>query len=259
MNKETVTNDETLGADAEVTELEESELVSEENPETGKVYTQAEIDAMLDKKAAEVKKATERKLQRRFEREQAQKQPEAQPLEKPKADDYKTAGEYIEAKVKYEMAQAEAERELRQSELTAKQYAEEVNDKLAEHLDAAEDLPGFDRKEFQEMAGEVAITRAFEEALADLPNAPKVLEYLLLNPKEFYKFDGVSAVKQVRMLGEIAAGLKQTKRTATDQAPRVGGGSAPTKSLETMTSYEFMQESAKNGEQWAIRQLARRA
>ncbi len=259
MSNETVTNDETLGADAEVIETDESGLVEEENPDTGKVYTQAEMDALLDKKAAEVKKATERKLQRRFEREQAQKQPEAQPLEKPKADNYKTAGEYIEAKVKFEMAEAEAERQLMQREMTSKQYEDEVNDKLAEHLDAAEDLPGFDRKEFHELAGGVAITRAFEEALADLPNAPKVLEYLLLNPKEFYKFDGVNAVRQVRMLGEIAAGLKQKKRTATDQAPRVGGGAAPTKSLESMTSYEFLQESAKNGEQWAIRQLARRA
>lgn len=264
MEDMSVTNDDTLGAEnaeeSQVTEPEESGLEGEENPDTGKVYTQAEIDALLDKKAAEVKKATERKLKRQFERERpaeqsAQQAPQA---EKPKADDYKTAGEYIEAKVKFEMAQAEAERQLRQSEITARAYEIEVNEKLADHLDDADDLPGFDRDKFQEMAAEITITRAFEEALADLPNAPKVLEYLALNPKEFIKLDGMSAVRQVRTLGEMAAGLKQVKKAVTDQSPRVGGGTNPTKSIESMNSMEFTKHCAKNGELWAKRALSQR-
>jgi hypothetical protein len=262
----TVTDDgttsgaEQLNEETQVTEPEESGLEGEENPDTGKVYTQAEIDELLDNKSAEVKKATERKLRRQFEREQSQKaEPVQDDLKKPVSDDYKTADEFITAKVHYEMAVAEQARAAKQAELSNEAYQDEVKEKLGDHLDAAEDLPGFDRVKFQAMAGEVRYAKAFEEALADVSNAPKVLEYLYMNPKEFYGLEELSPLGQVIRLGEISTHLKSKKRASGDQAPRVGGGIAPTGDLMSIPIDKYTAQRAKEGSVWAVRAMAERS
>lgn len=257
MSDETVTNGETLGAESQeieqtVTDTDESGEPSTEdtNPETGKLYTQKE----LDEQAAKIRKAEERKWQKRYERELAKAKPvePAANLEPPKETDYTTLADYQRALARYEIA-------IDKQNETIRRNIEATNKEVSKMISEANALAGYDHDTIAPYLVDWGNDDAFADDLLESPVRAHLLEYLSLNPDELEKVDEMSNSGRRRWLGRMEAKFEKKINAPADQKPKVGGGNVQTGyDMKSSSSLEHTRQRAKEGAAWAIRALAER-
>lgn len=206
--------------------------VDQENPDTGKTYTQAEVDAQN----AKTRKATERKVRREIEREIASKQAIAPPkveIEPPKRENYKSDAEYDDARLDYRIEVKEAKAESAKAARQMEEAYQDFVEKTDELYEAAEELPGFDRDDFNDLYEQVKPSIEFSVALAESDKGAQIMEYLTMNEAEFLKLKGLSPARQAAAIGTIEARLTKQTKSAGDQTVQVKGGG-----LSTSTMYK---------------------
>lgn len=227
---------ETAGAEAEETieatgaESQESEL-GDKDQETGKVYTQAEVDALN----AKTRKATERKVRRDIERELSQRNPvQEKPIEltQPKREDFKSDTEYDDARLDFKLEVREAKKQAEISKAKAEQADRQFRDEALNFLDECEDLPGFDRDMFVSTFGQ-GFSDDFVSVLMESPKRSQIAEYLCTYEDEAEKLSDMSEARQKAYIGIIEARLEKKHKAAADPSPNLKGGKAAIDRLKT--------------------------
>ena len=178
----------------------------EESKPVEKVYTQAEIDAMIGKRLA--------REQRKWEREQAARQapmPVA-PAELPTADQFESPTDYAN------FIRAEAEKLVQQQEVH--KYRQSIEDSYAEREEAAMDK--YDDFDQVVKNPNLPISEAMAEAIKTSEVGPDVAYYLGTNIKEAARISKLSPLLQAKEIGKIEAKLSDNppvKKTTQAPAP----------------------------------------
>jgi hypothetical protein len=256
MTDETVTNDDTLGAESQeietVTDTDEpGEPPTEDtNPETGKLYTQKELDEQF----AKIRKAEERKWQKRLDRELERiRPPEPEiKLEPPNESDYATIAEYTRALARHEIA-------LQKQQETLQKSVESTNKEVKSMISEASGLAGYDHDTIAPYLVEWGESDAFADTLLESPYRAQILEYLSMNDEELEKVDGMSHARRTAWIGKMESRFEKKPNSPADQKPRVGGGNVSTGyDIKSSSSLDHTRQRAKEGAAWAIRALAER-
>ena len=242
--------DAAIETDTTVTDTDESGEPSTDdtNPETGKLYTQKE----LDEQAAKIRKAEERKWQKRLDREVARAAPvePLQTLEPPNESDYTTIAEYTRALARHEIAVQKQQDAIEKS-------AETSRKEVAKMISEAHELPGYDHDTVAPFLVEWGNDDAFADDLLESPVRAKLLEYLSLNPDELDKVDEMSKSGRRRWLGRMEARFEKKPTAAVDPKPRVNGGNVSNNLYKTnpgkMSDDDWFDERRKEGTQYRRR------
>lgn len=177
----------------------------EEHPEP-KTFTQEELDAIVSKEKAK----TERRILRE-QREAAQQRPVS--TEAPKADQFKTGEEYLEAlsdwKADQKVAQRKQQEQQNKVESSFDDKMDQARAKYGSDFDAKMKTEGW-------YCSEVAT-----QALKDSDLGPDIAYYLASNPEESKRIWDMNPVSQIREIGKIEAKL------AANPTPVKKGSSAP--------------------------------
>ena len=199
----------TAAPEAEVSSPEVAENQGESKP-VEKVYTQAEIDAMIGKRLA--------REQRKWEREQAAKLAETQarqvvPKDIPPVDSFESPEAYAEA-----LAERKAEELIARRE-TAKQQAEVIE---AYHEREEEARNKYD--DFEQVAynPNLRITDVMAQTIQASEVGPDLAYYLGSNPKEAQRIAALTPFLQAKEIGRIEAKLADAppvKKTTSAPAP----------------------------------------
>lgn len=198
----TATTDNALDAPADVVE-KSAEQTAEERK-----FTQAELDAIIDKRFAKERRKWEREQQARLA---TQAQP-AQPKDIPAADQFESPEAYAEA-----LAVRKAEELLQQREVQRQQA--ELREAYHEREEQARDK--YD--DFEQVAynPKLPITTVMAETIQASEIGPDLAYWLGSNPKEADRIARLSPLLQAREIGRIEAKL------AADPAPTKKASSAP--------------------------------
>jgi len=178
----------------------------EESKPVEKVYTQAEIDAMIGKRLA--------REQRKWEREQSARQvpvPVA-PAELPTADQFESPTDYAN------FIRAEAEKLVQQQEVH--KYRQSIEDSYAEREEAAMDK--YDDFDQVVKNPNLPISDAMAEAIKSSEVGPDVAYYLGTNIKEAARISKLSPLMQAKEIGKIEAKLSDNppvRKTTSAPAP----------------------------------------
>ena len=225
-----------------------------ENQDNGKpvekVYTQAEIDAMIGKRLA--------REQRKWEREQAQRAAETQIVKAaPTAsvDQFESPEAYAEA-----LAYQKAE------ELLAKREAAKQQSIVLESYQEREEVARDKYDDFEQVAynPKLPITNVMAETIQSSDIGPDLAYYLGSNPKDAERISRMSPLAQAKEIGKIEAKLVSSppvKKTTSAPAPispvtaRSSGSPAfdttDPRSTKTMTDSQWIEaERARQRKKW---------
>lgn len=240
-------NDEAGAIEAEQIEDftdQESGGDDEVNPDTGKLYTEAEIEAIRKDTAEKVRKATERKLQRRYEREMArQPQPEPQDVELnpdniPKKDG-ETDAQWIARIAKLQLQHERLQAERQQKAVRAQAEMQSFQDNVEDFYERANALPEFDEDEFRAYVSDYGLSDEWAETIVTLDGGERVAAYYAANPKEFERLSKLSKYQQVTDIGRVQAKLEKQIKQAADPMAQVKGGNVNNRRLDQMTQKEI--------------------
>ena len=189
---------------SEVSAPEVSE-VAEENKPAEKVYTQAEIDAMIGKRLA--------REQRKWERERAQQAQQMAPATPVVPEQFGSTEEYAEALAlqKAEQLLQQREQQKRQSEVL-----EAYHDREEEARSKYDD--------FEQVAynPNLPITTEMAQAIQYSEIGPELAYHLGTNPKEAERISKLPPILQAKEIGKIEAKLAAdppVKKTSSAPAP----------------------------------------
>lgn len=250
MNEKNVTTDEQVGAEADLDNTETDtgieESGGEETPE--KVYTKAELDAILKDTAEKTRKSTERKLQRRYEREMAAKTSQIEetlefnPDNVPKKDGETDAAWIARiARLQVQHEKLEADRQAKQVE-AAKEF-ESFQESVDDFYERANAIPEFDEDEFRAYVTDYRLSDAWAEALVASDKGAQIAAWYVANPKEFERLSKLGKYQQVTDIGKIEARLEKQVKKAADPMTKVKGGEIPLNRLknnpDSLTDAEY--------------------
>jgi hypothetical protein len=165
---------------------------------------------------------------------------------KPKADDFNTHEDFVEAlsdwKFTEKLKDYDKSKQQEKVQATQKEKLTSWQSKVESYKESNPDF-----EETMEEAEDVILPYGAEEAIMDSEFGPKILHELAKNPELAIKISKLSAASAIREIGKIEARLedKTTKQT-TSKAPKpitsVRGGAKITKSLSdpnlTQAEYE---------------------
>jgi hypothetical protein len=256
-NSEVETEEKTTPPTDSTAESEQEEATPE--PTEEKTFTQAELDAIVQKRLAKESRRMEKiartEAENAYLRQQLEARQQPQPAENevPRLEDYQTAEEYLDALADYKMEQKLAKFQ----ELTKEQQQEQaeverigsVRDKLMAASDKYDD--------FQDVVDSIPddyITVPMFEAIGESDLAGEISYYLGNNHAEAAKIAKMTPVQQVKAIDRLETQLKGTPKVSKAPEPlsTVGKGRAKTEpDLEKMSVAEYAAYRAKNGARWA--------
>jgi hypothetical protein len=256
-NSEVETEEKTTSPTDDTAESEQEEPTPE--PKEDKTFTQAELDAIVQKRLAKESRKMEKLARAEAENEflrqqlEASKQPQNVEQEVPKLEDYQTAEEYLDALADYKMEQKlakfqEMSQEQQQEQAEAARIGS-VRDKLLEASEKYDD--------FQDVVDSIPdnyITVPMFEAIGESDLAGEISYYLGNNHTEAAKIAKMSPVQQVKAIDRLETKLKGPPKVSKAPEPlsTVGKGRAKTEpDLEKMSVAEYAAYRAKNGARWA--------
>lgn len=203
--------------------------VDEKQEEPAKTFTQAEVDALVQKRLQK----EERKLARRFE-EQQREQQQLKTLEKaPERDSFRTDDDFYQAQIEH-LAEKKAIEKLNERESRRKQE-EQTEAFLAKAEKATEKYP-----DFQTVVSNpsLKINEGMAEYISDSELGADVAYFLGTNPMKAAQIAQLSPIKAARELSRIEAELaaKPQPRISKAPAPINPVGSKGTSSSSSMPS-----------------------
>jgi len=258
-NASALAEGQTLPAD---TSQQTNETSSENSEATPKTFTQAELDAIVQKRAA--KEA--RKAEARYAALEAQiselKQPkpvETKTESAPKREDFQSYEDYVEARADW---RAEQKVNKRFEEFESKSAKKETETKQAQaqrefqkRVDAVVELgqktyPDFDAV-INEAAedGVIPLKGALFEAIMDSEMGEKLAYYLAKHPAEAERIQKLTVYGQLRELGKLEDKLSAKKEQRETMDP-IGGRTSNTSGLrDNMSMDEFAKMRAKQAKE----------
>jgi len=219
-----------------------------------KSFTQAELDAIVQKEKAKAEAKAERRSLRAYketlerlipqQREQIQQQqPDAG---RPTQAQFANVDDYVEAMAEWKLGQRDqATHQQRQQEQqralttrTEKLYAQAASE------------PGFDRQAFDELP----LTQAIAAAVTDSDVAPKLMAFMAANPDEVERIARLSPARQAAEIGKLETRVSSAPKVSNAPAPikPIGArGSGSTGDLSKSSMDDYIAERKKQGATWA--------
>jgi hypothetical protein len=235
--------------------------------EADKTFTQAELDAIVQKRISKL----ERKMERQqIEQETRQKvlqeiQSKPEPVQgKPKIEDFTDYSEYQEAltdwKVDQRLSQIESQKAQKASQETEQSKAERINQRSQEIMEEGsakyDDFDEMPQKTAEHLKSKgLRLSVPFVNALAEADNAPDIVAHLYQNPDEAERIARLSEFAQAKEVGKLEDRLSAKKPIKTSTAPKpiepITGSNSSVKSIENMSQREYAEYRAKQGARWA--------
>jgi len=243
---------------------ETASLQADEAPVEAKTFTQAELDAIVQKRVAKAERASERNYQRSLERQlevyQARDQPQQKQAEvqgKPVRDNYTDDVQFIEdladwkAKARideqFKIRERSAEADSQSKQLN--RVREDFNAKVAKSM---AQYPDFEDVAFSD---DLRISQPMSHVIAESPIGPAIAYFLGKNPEESAKIAAMSPRDAVKALGKLEARLEtptgKTLSTAPAPIKPVTSAKALSATLENASMEEYRKARAKQGARWA--------
>lgn len=252
-------------AAAEGDDFEESEEGSSDEQKPKK---KGGFKKRIDKLNAKLSTAEQEK---EFWRQEALKKTQGQPVKeavsqkvaegKPKADDFATHEEFVEALTDWKVEQKDKERDLKSRQSALKAESEKQINSHVERVKAFATSHD-DFEEVMESVDDISVSPTVQELILGSEQGPELMYELAKNRAEFERITQLAPLAAAREVGKIEARLKKQEaaiETKTTKAPRpinpVGGkaSSGSKKSIydENLTQKEY--------EKLRAEQLAQRA
>lgn len=136
---------------------------------------------------------------------------------KPKAEDFSTYDDYVEALADYKLEQREKTRATQQAQAQAQAAQRAVEERWGKQL---EDAKGrYD--DFEDVVGaEIPITRVMAQAIQDSDKGADLAYWLGKHPEDAARIAQLSAFAQVRELGKVEAQLSEKTPPETKKSTR---------------------------------------
>lgn len=218
-----------------------------------KTFTQAELDAIVQKEKAKAAAIAERRatreriaaLEARIPVPQANQQPAS---DRPTRSQFADDDDYVEAMADWKLVQRDKQAHQEQQQRAAQSIAAKTESIYAE----AAKIPGFDREAFDDLP----LTPAIAAVLVDSEVSAKLAHYLSQHPDEVAKIGTLSPARQAAAIGKLED--KLSAAPVTSKAPEpikpIGtGGKGAHADLASMPYEEYKAYRAKQGASWARR------
>lgn len=202
----------------------ETEAATEEpqaQAEEKKAFSQAELDALIQKEKAKAEARAERRALKSYaaklEEISQRQQPQAQPEGKPTMAQFANVEDYVEAVADWKLKEREQQGQRQQAE---KQISE-IKTKATTVIEEAEKTPGFDREIFDSLP----LSDAATLAILDSDVAAKLVVHLTENPQEAQRIYALNPARQAAEIGKLEAKLASVPKVSKAPAPinPVGG------------------------------------
>ncbi len=159
--------------------------------------------------------------------------PAAKDSKEPKAEDYKTVGEYAEALAEYKVEKKFAEREARATQERQEQAARAAQDALNKRIAATvKELP-----DYAEVIADsdIDIPPHMAVYIAESPIGPKLGYHFAKHPEDFDRINALSPIRAIAELGKLEDRLEKpakAKEPEPDEKPAISRAPSPIKPLE---------------------------
>lgn len=229
--------------DGNAPEVTAAEGVAEQKQVEERKFSQAEVDALIQKRLLK----EERRLNKRIQ-DELRKSQQSQTLQEPKREAFADDDAFLRAQVEH-LAEKKATERLAERE--RQQQAERVQEAFLERAEkAAERYP-----DFHAVVGNptLPINEAMAEFIADSDQGADVAYYLGKNPLKAAQISQMSPVRAARELAKIEAELAQPPKTSNAPPPirpLGANGSSGQKDPADMSASEFAK--------WRKEQIAKR-
>jgi len=195
-----------------------------------KTFSQEEVDELLQKRVAKEQRKAQRDADRRVAEAVLQAQPKEAPApistDRPKAENFQTTEDYIEAVTEWKAEQIIERKEKARAETTAatrqEQYQREVHEAYTEREDTARDK----YSDYEDVVGnpKLPINAVMADAIRTSDQGPDLAYYLGKHPDEALKIAKLPPILAVKELGKLEARLeaeplKPTKRSSSAPDP----------------------------------------
>ena len=250
--------------DVQLVDETASPQVEDETPVEAKTFTQAELDAIVQKRVAKAERSSERNYQRSLERQlevyqsrdrPAQKQVEVQG--KPIRNNYTDDVQFIEDLADYKAkARIDEQFQLRERSAEANNQNQQLN-RVKEDFNARVAKSMAQYPDFEEIAfsDDLRISQPMSHVIAESPIGPAIAYFLGKNPDESAKIAAMSPRDAVKALGKLEAKLEPPTGKSLSTAPApikpVTSARALSASLENASMDEYRKARAKQGARWA--------
>ncbi len=184
-------------------------VVEPKQEEPAKTFTQAEVDALVQKRLLK----EERRVHRRIEQLQREQQ-QVQALEPPKRESFRDDEAYTEAQLEH-LAEKKAAEKL--AERDKAQQAERVQEAFMEKAEKASERYA----DFQLVVSNptLAINEGMAEFIADSDLGADVAYFLGKNPMKAAQIAALSPIKAARELSRIEAEIASKPKATPSKAP----------------------------------------
>ncbi len=177
-----------------------------------KTFTQAELDAIIEKKTAKlIRQREQERAKREVYEQQVQRVQQPAPSGKPQLAQFSDPEQYAEAVSDWKMgqiAQQQRAQEVQQSQST---FAAKRDDLMAE----LEDADGFDLAKFNKLP----ISMSMAEAIIDSDMSSKLALHLVSHPDDASRIAGLSPSRQAAEIGKLEAKLSSVTAKKPSNAP----------------------------------------
>lgn len=218
MTDEVVLEDPALGESEPVTKTEvdtpkgtaPNGSVDEKQVEPPKTFTQAEVDAMVQKRLLKEERRVHRKVE-----QQLREQQQAKALEvAPKRDEFRDDDAYLQAQIEH-LAERKAAQKVAEREKA--QQIERVSEAFTEKAEKAKERYA----DFDVVVGNPAlpINEGMAEFIADSDAGPDLAYFLGKNPFKAAEIASLSPIKAARELTKLEAELAARPKATPSKAP----------------------------------------
>ena len=250
--------------DVQLVDATASPQVEDETPVEAKTFTQAELDAIVQKRVAKAERSSERNYQRSLERQlevyQARDQPAQKQAEvqgKPIRNNYTDDVQFIEDLADWKAkARIDEQFQLRERSAEANSQNQQLN-RVKEDFNARVAKSMAQYPDFEEIAfsDDLRISQPMSHVIAESPIGPAIAYFLGKNPNESAKIASMSPRDAVKALGKLEAKLEPQTGKSLSTAPApikpVTSARALSATLENASMDEYRKARAKQGARWA--------
>lgn len=223
-------------------QVEEKEIPAE------KTFTQAELDAILEKKTAKLIRQREQERGRReaYEKQLESFKPRQEASTKPSPSNFNDVEKYAEAVADWKLQQVERQLEIQHQNKAKVQFETRVDDFRAE-LEEVVSMEKFNK---------LPISPIMAEAILESDLSIKLGAHLAEHPDEAKRIYGLSPARQAAEIGKLETKLSATTTVKASNAPPpikpIGGSKTISgKNPSEMTMDEYVKHRAKEGARWA--------
>lgn len=178
-----------------------------------KTFTQAELDAILEKKTAKLirQREQERATRKAYEQQMA-RVPAPQATEgKPQLAQFSDPEQYAEAVSNWKLEQITHQQHAAQVQQSQGEFQAKRDDLMAD----LEDAEGFDQRKFDKLP----ISRTMAEAIVDSDQGVKLTVHLVNHPEEAARIAALPPARQAAELGKLEAKLSSAPVKKPSNAP----------------------------------------